>query len=60
VNVNAADARPYGDSICWRCVHHCAIDGARSVFVMCTALPVRYPRQPVVTCEAFDPGAPSN
>jgi hypothetical protein len=39
--------RPFPESLCWRCAHHREIGGARSVFVMCEALPVKYPRQPV-------------
>jgi hypothetical protein len=45
--------RPFGESLCWRCVHHREIKAARSTFVMCTALPVKYPRQPVTACVAF-------
>ena len=45
----------FADSLCWRCVNHRAVRGARSIFLMCEALPVKYPRQPVVTCPAFRP-----
>lgn len=45
--------RPYPQSLCWRCVHHRAVEAARSSFVMCNALPVKYPRQPVSGCPAF-------
>jgi hypothetical protein len=47
-------ARPFPGSLCWRCAHHRRVDGARSTFVMCTALAVRYPRQPVERCGAFE------
>jgi len=47
--------RPFADSLCWRCANHRTVRGARSVFLMCEALPVRYPRQPVVTCPVFQP-----
>jgi hypothetical protein len=45
--------RPFAESLCWRCRHHREIPGARSTFVMCAALPVKYPRQPVRACSAF-------
>ena len=48
-------ARPFADSLCWRCAHHRAIQAARSTFLMCSALPVKYPRQPVTACSAFRP-----
>ena len=32
-----------------------SVRGARSVFLMCEALPVRYPPQPVTACPAFQP-----
>jgi len=50
-----APARPFAESLCWRCVNHRALQGARSVFLMCQALPLRYPRQPVAACPAFRP-----
>jgi hypothetical protein len=50
------EARPFEDSLCWRCLKHREVRAARSTFVMCTALPVKYPRQPVLTCVAFDSG----
>jgi hypothetical protein len=45
--------RPFAESLCWRCAHHREIKAARSTFVMCTALSVKYPRQPVRSCAAF-------
>jgi hypothetical protein len=53
--------RPFADSLCWRCTNHRPIRAARSTFVMCAALAVKYPRQPVLTCPGFQsvaPGAP--
>ena len=50
----SSDELPFADSLCWRCAHHRIVSTARSVFLMCTALPVKYPRQPVRTCPAFD------
>jgi hypothetical protein len=51
------DREPPSDAagLCWRCAHHRAIKTARSTFVMCQALPVKYPRQPVWICPAFQP-----
>jgi hypothetical protein len=48
---------PYAESLCWRCAHHRAVKAARSSFVMCNALPLKYPRQPVSDCPAFSPPA---
>jgi hypothetical protein len=45
--------RPFAESLCWRCLEHREISTARSTFVLCTALAVKYPRQPVSTCGAF-------
>jgi len=45
--------RPFDQSLCWQCEAHRAVEGARSTFVMCTALPVKYPPQHVRTCPAF-------
>jgi hypothetical protein len=47
--------RPFADSLCWRCAHHRRVSGARSVFLRCEALPVKYPPQPVTVCPAFRP-----
>ncbi len=49
----ASTDRPFTESLCWRCLHHREIQGARSTFVMCSALPVKYPGQPVRACVAF-------
>jgi hypothetical protein len=50
--------RPFAESLCWRCVNHREINTARSTFVLCSALAVKYPRQPVRTCSAFREGPP--
>jgi hypothetical protein len=55
---DAQETLPFADSLCWRCANHRAIRAARSVFVMCSALPVKYPRQPVITCASFQSKAP--
>ncbi len=47
--------RPFPESLCWRCAGHRVVQAARSVFVKCETLPVKYPRQPVATCPAFRP-----
>ena len=51
----AGQERPFAGSLCWRCTHHRPITAPRSVFVLCTALPVKYPPQPVSTCPMFRP-----
>ena len=48
---------PFPESICHRCQALKTVKGAHSVFLMCTALPVKYPAQPVVKCQAFVPVA---
>jgi hypothetical protein len=45
---------PHTGSLCLRCRHHRPIQTKTSTFVMCTALPVKYPRQPVRECPAFE------
>jgi hypothetical protein len=50
--------RPFPDSLCWRCAEHRVVRSARSVFVMCQALPVKYPRQPVTACPGFRQSSP--
>ena len=44
---------PFPESLCHRCEAVKQVKGANSVFLMCTALPVKYPRQPVRQCPAF-------
>jgi hypothetical protein len=53
--VNQPKVPPYHNSHCHRCAAHRYVKGRATVFVMCTALPVKYPPQPVVQCEAFRP-----
>jgi hypothetical protein len=53
------DRRPFPESLCHRCGACRTVIAARSVFVRCTALPQKYPRQPVTDCEAFRPIATS-
>jgi hypothetical protein len=40
-------------SLCERCDLCRRVHGPRSTFFMCTALPERYPRQPVLVCDSF-------
>jgi hypothetical protein len=40
--------------LCWQCTALRVVRSARSVFVMCQALPIKYPRQPVAACPAFE------
>ena len=46
---------PYPESLCHRCAARRYVKGRVTVFVMCTALPEKYPAQQVVRCEAFRP-----
>jgi hypothetical protein len=43
------------DSLCLACAAHRPVHTKNSAFVLCTALPVKYPRQPVSACPAFRP-----
>jgi hypothetical protein len=49
--------RPFSDSLCHRCRHHRLVRGRASSFIHCTALPVKYPPQPVRACPAYEPGS---
>ncbi len=44
---------PFPRSLCHGCAAHRYVDTKTSRFVMCTALPVKYPRQPVLRCPAY-------
>jgi hypothetical protein len=46
-------AVPFPQSICHRCTALRTIATKASDFLMCTALPTKYPSQPVLTCPAF-------
>jgi hypothetical protein len=46
---------PFPTSICHGCTAHRYVRGKTSVFIRCTALPVKYPPQPVKQCPAFEP-----
>jgi hypothetical protein len=48
----------FPDSLCHRCAARRLIQGRSSTFIMCTALPEKYPRQPVRFCPAFVPEEP--
>lgn len=47
--------KPFPQSLCHRCKAVKLVKGANSTFLMCTALEVKYPRQPVLDCLAFVP-----
>lgn len=51
------DELPFPESLCRRCTAMKQVKGAHSVFLMCTALPQKYPPQPVRQCPAFSPVA---
>ena len=50
------DALPFPESICHRCANCRMVATKTSKFLMCTALPVKYPRQPISDCAEFRPG----
>jgi hypothetical protein len=43
------------ESLCQACAARRAVRTKSALFVLCTALPVKYPRQPVATCPQFRP-----
>ena len=50
-----ASSLPYPDSLCHRCQAKKYVPTPRSMFIMCTVLPLKYPPQPVAGCEMFQP-----
>lgn len=54
--IENAEDRPFPDSLCWRCSNHRTMTGAQSILVICSALPVPDPVQPVLACPAFARG----
>ena len=48
------DVPPFPDSICHGCGNHRIVRTKTSQFLMCTALAVKYPRQPISECVAFE------
>lgn len=48
-------SEPFPDSLCHRCAALRKVNGANSIFLMCTVLEVKYPRQPVLQCHAHVP-----
>jgi hypothetical protein len=53
------EVRPFPESLCHRCAARRYVQGRATVFILCTALPEKYPRQPVLRCPAHRPeGAP--
>lgn len=44
-------------SLCLRCTFCRLLPGRQSTFLICTALAIKYPRQPVLDCAAFHPKA---
>lgn len=48
---------PYPDSLCHRCAASRLVRGRATSFVLCTALPEKYPPQPVRACREFRPRA---
>jgi hypothetical protein len=52
--VAEVEAPPFPNSICHRCANCRIVATKTSKFLMCTALAVKYPRQPVSDCRAFE------
>gem|GEM_PF-3485966 len=48
-----SSVQPFPSSLCHLCIHHHRVEAARSVFLMCRKLPIKYPPQPVLQCPAF-------
>jgi len=48
-------ARPFPRSLCHGCAALRYVKGRETWFLLCTALPQKYPPQPVVRCAAFRP-----
>lgn len=48
-----SSVKPFPTSLCHQCIHHHRVETARSAFLMCRKLPVKYPPQPVLQCPAF-------
>ena len=46
---------PFPESLCHRCAEHRYVRTQTSVFILCEALPQKYPRQPVLQCGLFKP-----
>lgn len=46
---------PFPTSQCHGCAHLKLVEGKTTVFLLCQALPVKYPRQPVRGCAGFAP-----
>ena len=46
---------PYPNSLCHRCAARRYVKGRVTLFVLCTAMPEKYPPQPVIRCESFRP-----
>lgn len=48
-----AEGLAFSESICHLCANVRHVATKTSTFVMCTALPTKYPRQPIAECPAF-------
>ena len=44
---------PFATSLCHRCAALKLVPGKNSLFLQCSALPQKYPPQPVRSCAAF-------
>ena len=56
----AEEPPPFEESLCHRCAACRYVKTKRSLFILCNALPNKYPAQPVLACAAYSPSeAPS-
>lgn len=53
--VAKVDALPFPESICHGCANCRVIATKTSKFLMCTALAVKYPKQPISVCAELKP-----
>jgi len=51
---------PFPTSLCHRCTALRLVTGKNSTFLQCSALPQKYPPQPVRSCAAFAAKAPGS
>jgi hypothetical protein len=57
--VSESPPLPFPQSLCHRCAAPPRyVRTEQSVFVLCPVLPNKYPRQPVMSCPAFQPATP--
>jgi hypothetical protein len=58
VSDESAPARPFPTSLCHQCVHKRDVQTARSWFLRCVKLEMKYAPQPVRACAMFEAAPP--